>query len=196
MSQHFSHTTRNRPFFGETVSGDGWVIADVEQGLLVVIIDALGHGYRAAELARQMESYINQHLSCDLTWLMTQVHEQFRGSIGAAVSMLYLDYSRQTLQGVAVGNTLIRKCNGHWQSFHAQPGVVGEMLPTLRPFEASLMPQDLIVLSTDGISENIRLSDSPALCYQSVDEIASFFIDNHGKHHDDATVIVVRYCHD
>ncbi len=111
----FDFVTVNDPCSGEYVSGDGAVIHEFEHGLLVVIIDVLGHGEKAAKTARAMESYIKELCSSDIVWLMEKVHEHFLTSQGAAMTMVYFDRLTHQLNGVAIGNTLLRRCGEEWQ---------------------------------------------------------------------------------
>ncbi|EMB51888.1 SpoIIE family protein phosphatase [Vibrio mimicus] len=192
---NFDIAVRQVPYFGEPEAGDGYMVYQNEDDLLVVIIDALGHGPNAADLARAMERFLNEKANFDLTWLMQSLHEHFMGSLGAAVTMLHLDCRKNQFSGVGIGNNLLRKVNHSAQSFHAQPGVVGEMIPTLRQFQGTFQPEDWFILTTDGIRENLDLHEADVPWAQSSAlRMASYYMDHFSKHHDDATVIVVR-CH-
>ncbi|EEY99695.1 serine phosphatase RsbU regulator of sigma subunit [Vibrio sp. RC586] len=191
----FDIAVRQVPYFGEPEAGDGYLVYQNEDDLLVVIIDALGHGTHAAELARAMEKYLKEKANFDLTWLMKSLHERFLGSLGAAVTMLHLDSRNYQFSGIGIGNNLLRKVNRRTQSFYAQPGIVGEMIPSLREFQGAFQPQDWFVLTTDGIRENLDLDEAGAPWLQhSARQIASYYMEHFSKYHDDATVIVVR-CH-
>ncbi|ELA3109458.1 SpoIIE family protein phosphatase [Vibrio vulnificus] len=192
----FDFVTVNDPCSGEYVSGDGAVIHEFEHGLLVVIIDVLGHGEKAAKTARAMESYIKELCSSDIVWLMEKVHEHFLTSQGAAMTMVYFDRLTHQLKGVAIGNTLLRRCGEEWQSYHAQPGVVGELLPTLKPFHDVFKDGDTFLFTTDGIKENIDPESCQSFQYHSLGSFTHFLTTNFGKSYDDSTVIAVRYYYD
>ncbi|EEW09870.1 hypothetical protein [Vibrio mimicus] len=76
---NFDIAVRQVPYFGEPEAGDGYMVYQNEDDLLVVIIDALGHGPNAADLARAMERFLNEKANFDLTWLMQSLHEHFMG---------------------------------------------------------------------------------------------------------------------
>lgn len=189
----FSYYHRVEPYLGEIESGDGLVIQQSDEDLLVVIIDVLGHGAKAAKLARQMESFIECNLTFDLLWLMTKLHTQFLGHQGAAVTMVYFDGETKKIKGVGVGNTLVRKCGMPWHSFHSQPGIVGELLPTLRCFEGKFVSGDVFLFTTDGIKENIDAHECAPVQYQSLQLFSNYLFEHFSKQYDDSTVIVVRY---
>ncbi|MBW3695020.1 serine/threonine protein phosphatase [Vibrio sp. T187] len=189
----FSHYHRIEPYLGEVESGDGLVIQQSDKDLLVVIIDVLGHGSKAAKLARKMENFIEGNLTFDLLWLMTKLHKKFLEYQGAAVTMVYFNGETKKIKGVGVGNTLVRKCGMPWQSFHSQPGIVGELLPTLRCFEGRFVSGDVFLFTTDGIKENIDAHECESVQYQSLQSFSNYLFDNFSKQYDDSTVIVVRY---
>ena len=57
----FAYSSRTVPYFGEIETGDGFFIQEFSDDLLVVIIDALGHGSKAAKLARGIEGFLEGH---------------------------------------------------------------------------------------------------------------------------------------
>ncbi|MGF1753789.1 SpoIIE family protein phosphatase [Vibrio makurazakiensis] len=189
----FRHYSRIEPYTGEVVSGDGFVVLENNSDLLVTIIDVLGHGEKAAKLAREMEIFIKDNFSFDILWLMSELHLQFIERQGAAVTMVYFCRKTMTIKGLGVGNTLVRKCGEPWQSFHAQPGIVGELLPHLRCFTSPFKSGDVFLFTTDGIKENINSEECLSVQYQSLQIFTHYLFDNFSKQYDDSTVIVVRY---
>ncbi|MFB2862059.1 SpoIIE family protein phosphatase [Aeromonas sp. MdU4] len=186
---------RQSPCFGEVSSGDGVVVLTREQGALIVVIDVLGHGDSAALLAREMEMFIKECPVLSLTGLMEMVHQHFKGTLGAAITMLSIDFAKNLFQVVGVGNVLLRKHDcGKWVSFHAQSGIVCEMIPTLISHEGTFETHDLFIMTSDGIRENIPLEEELSLLYWSPSQIAGYMMDHFSKHYDDATVVVAR-CH-
>ena len=53
-----------RPCDGETLSGDAVVVHADDDGVFVAVIDALGHGPDAHELAMQLSGILSKWLSC------------------------------------------------------------------------------------------------------------------------------------
>ncbi|KUE80763.1 hypothetical protein ATO46_15275 [Aeromonas schubertii] len=187
---------RQTPCFGESVSGDGVVILNRERVVFIAVIDVLGHGEKAAQLAREMESFIKSCPAATVAGLMEMVHLHFQGALGAAITMLSIDLEENRFQTVGVGNVMLRKRGwGSWVSFHAQSGIVCEMIPTLLTQEGEVEPQALFIITSDGIRENIPLEEDPSLFLRSPSDIAGYMMEHFAKHHDDATVVVARCRH-
>ena len=52
------HSSLIRPCPGERLSGDAVVVSPLEEGLLVAIVDVLGHGPEANELTHVIDAYL------------------------------------------------------------------------------------------------------------------------------------------
>ncbi|RTZ24393.1 SpoIIE family protein phosphatase [Vibrio penaeicida] len=188
----FTYGVRSRPYFGEVVCGDGSVILESDKGLFVAIIDSLGHGQNAAKLSREMEDSINKENSFDLQWLIKKLNEEFKGSIGAAVTLFTLDRINKKFECINIGNNCVRIISHSSSSLSAQPGIVGERIPSLMPISDNYQFGDMFVLTTDGIKEHFCLSECPTLRYETAENASSIIMERFSKRHDDATVIVVR----
>ena len=90
----FEHASLVRPCHGESVSGDTVYVAPFaqgeegerrEEGLLVAIVDVLGHGPEAHALACTIDEFLIEHASSDVSALMSHLHRRLRGTRGAAV---------------------------------------------------------------------------------------------------------------
>ncbi len=190
----WQHATARRPCFGEVVSGDGAMLKTVAPGCVVAaIIDVLGHGQRAHELARLCERWLLQHAHADLVELMLELHRELRGSLGAAVTLAYLDAPAGRMHVVGVGNTRLYAAGNAALDLTGQPGIVGgAQLPRLRPTVGHVAPGDLLVLVTDGIREDLGARDIAVWRHLPVDRITQQLLRVHGRVHDDATCMVLR----
>jgi len=192
----FQYSVKCVPYRDEPQAGDGVYIAEVENGLLVTIIDVLGHGAKAACLAREIEQFLGEVGSTDIDWLMRQVHQFLLGSLGAAMTMVFFDSEKLKGYGLGVGNTLIRQLGDGGRSYQAQAGIVGELLPHLKIFEFDFAGEDTFLFTTDGVKENISQPELEHANGKALEYLTSYFINSFSKPFDDATVIVVRYSDD
>ena len=87
------HSSFIRPYPGQAVSGDAAVIRPLEEGLFVAIVDVLGHGPEANDLALVIETYLDRYANMDVAALMSRLHEHLRGTRGAAVGLCAIDVS-------------------------------------------------------------------------------------------------------
>ena len=184
------------PYQGEPQAGDGHFVCRLDNGLLVVIIDVLGHGVKAAELARKMEVKLQKIANEDVESLVCTMHKYLLGSLGAAMTAVYFDGETQQAKGVGIGNTLVRQLGENYRSFSAQAGIVGELLPTLRPFSFGFQADETYLFTTDGVKENIDPDEMAFANSKALDYLSSYFVANYSKPYDDSTAIVVRYCYE
>ena len=62
--------SRIRPCLGERVSGDAVVAKRLEHGLLLAIVDVLGHGTEAHALTPVIDAFLNRFGSADVCAVM------------------------------------------------------------------------------------------------------------------------------
>jgi negative regulator of sigma-B (phosphoserine phosphatase) len=185
-----------RPFAGESESGDWHVVAPFEGGVLLAVIDGLGHGSEAAAASRLAADVLTSQASLDPVELMRRCHQRLRGSRGAAVLLLSLFAETRTFAWAGVGNVegvCLRRAPGPGTAREAllsAGGVVGYQLPALPRRQATLEIGDLFVLASDGISpgfiEDVAVTREP-------NEIATTILAKHGRATDDALVLAARY---
>ena len=188
-----SYASRVRPCPGEAVSGDAVFVSQRGQGLLACIVDVLGHGPEASDLAQRIEAFLETQDGSDVAELMSRMHEEFRGSRGAAVGLCWLAPESATLIYTGTGNTALRRFSRTSdERLVSQDGVVGQNMRTPRPADLSLDAGDLIVLYTDGIQDRFSADLYPGITYQAPREVAHRLIERFGKDHDDAACIVMR----
>ena len=103
------HSSLIRPCHGERVSGDAVVVRPIENGLFAAIVDVLGHGPDAHELAVDIETYLVRYGAPDVCGVMTRLHQYLKGTRGAAVGLCALDATAGRLEYVGTGNTSLRR---------------------------------------------------------------------------------------
>lgn len=180
----------SRPCYGEVVSGDGAIYHPLSSGTLIGIIDILGHGQEAHELARFSEKWFDKHLSSDVASLMQALHLELKSSRGSAITLAYVTGNEITVTGV--GNTILYCVGEQVTSFVAQPGIVGSNFPRLRPVTASVQPGNMLILTTDGISEHIDSSQLISRSRMSARQLVNGLLNDYGKMYDDATCMAMR----
>jgi anti-sigma regulatory factor (Ser/Thr protein kinase) len=183
----------NRPCRGELVSGDAVSVTEADGGVLIGVIDGLGHGRDANLAAKTAARFLRKEGSSDLGHLMSRLNDRLRGTVGAAVGLCWIDLTRGRLLYAAVGNTVMRiegEGNTHIQ---AVAGTVGLNFKPPRIGSAQLRGDDVLLLYTDGVSDRASIKDYPQLRYQAASTVADTMITRYGKRHDDATCVACRY---
>jgi negative regulator of sigma-B (phosphoserine phosphatase) len=184
-----------RPIAGETESGDAYTVTPFSNGVLVALVDGLGHGSEAAVAARVAVATLTQNANGAMTDLMDRCHEALRRTRGAVISIASFCADTGTMTWLGVGNVegiLFRADTttaGARESLLLRGGVVGYQMPPLRPATLSIRPGDTLMLATDGIRGSFcdvsPLNRDPQV-------VADNILDKYGKKTDDALVVVVR----
>jgi anti-sigma regulatory factor (Ser/Thr protein kinase) len=183
----------NRPCRGELVSGDSASMTAVEGGVLLAVVDGLGHGREANAAAKAATRYLRGEGNADLRHLIGRLDDRLKGTVGAAVSLCHVDLSTGDVRYLAVGNTVLRIEGDRPHRIGAVAGTVGAGLKGTRLETAHLGPGDVLLVYTDGISDRVGLEEYPQMRYQAVGTVADTLVTRFGKRHDDATVLVARF---
>jgi hypothetical protein len=181
---------------GEVISGDLHVVVPFSNGVLVAVIDGLGHGELAAAAAGIAANELSKHWGGSLVSLLSSCHNTLRGSRGAVMNIACLSARPQRLSWLGVGNVegvLLRAdpaARPTREYLHQRPGIVGQQLPSVEESVVPLFPGDTLVFATDGIKSSfiseLNFGGSPR-------RMADDILLRSGKEWDDALVLVARY---
>jgi serine phosphatase RsbU (regulator of sigma subunit) len=180
---------------GETESGDLHFVEAYHAGILVAIIDGLGHGPEAAHASRLAAATLHDHIGQPASVLIQRCHAALLKSRGVVISLAIIESDGREMTWLGVGNvdgTLYRASASavpQRESLPRRGGVVGYQLPPLREATLPLGPGDTLVFATDGIASTY-VSESP-IGWQPQDA-ANYILRKYGKSIDDALVMVVR----
>ncbi|OLB57710.1 MAG: hypothetical protein AUI13_08150 [Gemmatimonadetes bacterium 13_2_20CM_2_69_23] len=183
---------------GQTQSGDLHLVKPVATGVLLAVVDGLGHGAEAATAARTAVTTLDEHASESVLALLQRCHWALKGSRGVVMSLAFANRQQNQLTWAGVGNV---EC----MLFHAdrakapaparaslvtRGGIVGSELPQVRAQVMPLTAGDLLIFATDGIREGF----SDGLQFEAPpQQLAEHILSQHGKGTDDALVLVARY---
>jgi negative regulator of sigma-B (phosphoserine phosphatase) len=174
--------------------GDAAVVRPLSAGLLVGVVDGLGHGLEAELAAARAVEALTVAPEPSVVSLVLRCHERMRGTRGGVLAVAFLDALVHRLTWAGVGNVegLV------WRGTSTRPletllsrgGIVGYGLPAVvRDASLAIEPGDTLVLATDGLRSSVR--DTPPRGDPA--EAAAALLDEHARDTDDALVLVVRY---
>lgn len=189
----YEYGVKNRPFQGERVSGDAGIVIEEADGLFLAIIDVLGHGREAHEVAVSISDFLNTADRSDLCQTLVNLDQHLRGTRGAAAGIARIDQSSGRLRYAGIGNTVIRRIGPEPSRLVSRDGTLGHILRTPREEELDVGTQDVILLHTDGIPDHFDLDQYPTFARDSAKAIAHNIVRLFGKPHDDATCIALKY---
>ncbi|MDB5733044.1 MAG: hypothetical protein JWQ03_2939 [Variovorax sp.] len=178
----------------ETVSGDAWTRSDLKDGILVSVIDGLGHGPKAAEAAAQASQVVEQRLSeRGPAETIRAAHDALRATRGAVMALAKIDARAGTLRFSGVGNISAMVFDGQGVTrLVSTDGTVGYSLRTPRESEAAWTSGSTLVMNTDGLFSKWNLSAHPGLLSHHPALIAAVLHRDFARNTDDATVVVVK----
>ena len=185
-----------RSFDGGEESGDQYLVGPFPNGILVVVVDGLGHGPRAATAGKTAIAAIEDHVHEPVTSLLQRCHQDLRRTRGVVMSLASFSALDDTMTWLGVGNVkgLLLCANGDTgrtrERLLLRGGVVGYQLPTLRPVTVPVARGDTLVFATDGLrsgfADGLVLESSPQ-------QMADHIFDEYCRGTDDAMVLVARY---
>lgn len=187
-----------RPVPGENVSGDHRIAVGIDDdAALFGVIDGLGHGPAAATAALRAVDTLSRARGERLEVLVQLCHRVLGGTRGVAMTLARVDFGAGTMAWTGVGNVaadLVAKAATGTQirsSVRLIAGIVGYRIPEISPSQmVSISAGDLILMTTDGITENhLEHIDFAA----PATAIAEHILAKHSKETDDAMVLAARH---
>jgi negative regulator of sigma-B (phosphoserine phosphatase) len=181
---------------GQSQSGDRHLVQPYTNGLLVAVVDGLGHGEQAAAATDLAITTLINHAHESVIVLLKRCHDALRKTRGVVMSLASFNELDRVLTWMGVGNVegLILRAESSPHSRHEylllRGGVVGDQLPSLSASIIPLMQGDTLVFTTDGIrggfAKDLSASDPPQV-------MADCILAKYSKGSDDALVFVVRF---
>jgi serine/threonine protein phosphatase PrpC len=157
------------------------------------VADGLGHGPAAEEASQRAVQHTRELLAEDprasLEGILRSCHRALAGTRGAALALCRFLPDEGKLRFCGVGNVALSIYPERRGLGISMPGVVGYRMRKVRVFESTLEPGDLVLVYSDGISSRLSLKSLASLPLEQLVERVEA---DHGKAHDDATVVAVR----
>lgn len=186
----------SRPAPGEMLSGDLHLVCPWSLGVLVAVVDGLGHGEEATFAARRAIDLLAGRPGDSVITLIQDTHRALRATRGAVMTLVSLNTQDDTATAIGVGNVEAVILRAHAQakprreSILLRNGVVGCELPVLHASLTPFLPGDVVVLATDGIREDFAQEiGSPETMAQMVDGIMA----RKYRGTDDGLVLACKY---
>ena len=190
----WAFAARTKP--GQSDSGDLHVVKNGSAGMLLAVIDGVGHGKEAALAARVARDVVVSYAEEPLVSLLHRCHKWLRGTRGVVMSLASVDAESNRMRWIGVGNVqgVLLSRRGARRSVESslllRPGVVGVQLPLLEDAVLPITPGDTLVLATDGVKTTFDRSLAERLAPQNA---ADHILSEYGDTSDDALVLVGRY---
>jgi len=181
----------------QTASGDMHLVHSFKGGLLLAVVDGVGHGAAATAAAAAAVEVLKRHAKDSVISLVRRCHEALLGTRGVVMTVASLKTADDILTWIGVGNVegrLLRadggRCHPSESTLLLRGGLVGFRLPALHASVLPIMQDDLLVFASDGIYPGF---DAMVTFGASPRMIAERILNEHCKGTDDAVVLVARY---
>ncbi len=183
---------------GEIVSGDLAVVTPHSEGVLVAVIDGLGHGPGAARAARAAADVLSEAPERPVVTLVADCERALARLRGCVMSIASFNTARSDVTWLGIGNVegvLIRppaqsSAPPARERLLIWGGVVGHSSNHPRPATLPVRTGDTLVFVTDGVHasflDDLRTDDA-------VDVVADRILERHATGSDDALVLAARY---
>jgi anti-sigma regulatory factor (Ser/Thr protein kinase) len=181
----------SRPCLGEKVSGDAFFLKKLPFFMMFGVIDALGHGASAHQTALTVVQTLEKHHNDPLMTLIELCHKSLKGTRGAAMSLVRINFRNNAFDHVGVGNVETRV---YGSSNEIRPlcanGTLGMNIENARVEQYPYDRGACIVMFSDGISGRFTLGHE--ILRKTPQEISGIILSRYGRWHDDATVMVIK----
>ena len=181
---------------GQSQSGDQHLVQPYINGLLVAVVDGLGHGEQAAAAADLAVNTLINHAHESVITLLKRCHNALRDTRGVVMSLASFNEPDRVLTWMGIGNVEGLVLRGEsspppkHENLLLRGGVVGDQLPSLSASIIPLLQGDTLVFTTDGIragfAKDLSVNDPPQV-------MADRILAKYGKGSDDALVFVARF---
>jgi phosphoserine phosphatase RsbX len=177
----------------ETECGDTGVIKEFDGQCFLALVDVLGHGREAHEVALMAQTYLEQNCREEPGDVMKGLHSCLKGTRGAVAAICRLNTETGELTSVGIGNITVRVLGPRAFRLISGDGIVGYMISSVRKHVSKLFAGDVLVMYSDGIREHFELYECAGLLTGGAKTIATGLLKQFGKENDDAACIVLRY---
>jgi serine phosphatase RsbU (regulator of sigma subunit) len=174
------------------VSGDAWQVDWDGDVCRIAVVDGLGHGPQAAAAALAATADLAAHPGRDPATAVQGCHEALTGTRGAALLIVRVDLRDRQLTIAGVGNVEAQLWqNGRTQHLMSDRGIVGSVLPRIRPVVVDLDATWLLLMYTDGIRNRFDLGTVRETASEGKG-CAEAVLNAWSRATDDATVLVAQ----
>ncbi|MES2644182.1 MAG: SpoIIE family protein phosphatase [Myxococcota bacterium] len=172
-------------------SGDTAVVLQTPRGVLLVVMDGLGHGPAAAVASAEAVATIEADSTGPVEDILARCHRAITRTRGAVISLAAIEDG--VVRWVGVGNVeglIVRRAPAVRERLLLWGGVVGHNLPTLRASSIPWGDGDLLVFATDGLRPDFADAIAPGMAPEMA--VVSAFVKSYGKR-DDALILAARW---
>jgi anti-sigma regulatory factor (Ser/Thr protein kinase) len=207
VSAEFSNARRNgdgkcfpidvgvvsEPIAGEDECGDGWAMRRLADTVTLLVVDGLGHGFLAAEAAREAEKVLRTTKEESPTEVLREVHDSLKKTRGAAAAVARIETNQGLVRFAGVGNISASVATpGHKRGLASHNGTLGQSMHRVQEFTCPWAPTSILVMHSDGLANRWDLDQYPGIWNKHPSVIAAILHRDFSRNRDDVTVLVAK----
>lgn len=182
---------------GQKECGDLHLVKEFSGGVLVGVVDGLGHGVEAAVASRKAIETMEGCAQRSVISILQTVHKALKATRGAVLSLASFNAKENTMSWLGVGNVegvLLRadeKAKPNHEVVLLRGGVVGYQIPEPYASTVQVRNGDTLIFTTDGIRADF--TEFRSLQGDDPQKVADTICAEWAKGNDDALALVARY---
>ena len=181
------------PYPGELLSGDGWSSYSKSDRTLVMLADGLGHGFEAAEAAKEAIATFLRRVDSAPGQILQYMDDALRKTRGAVAAIAEIRPNEKELIFAGIGNiSCSLVAGGASRSFVSHNGTLGVRTSRIQEFRSDWPNDAVLVLHSDGLNTKWDLSSYAGLLTRHPAVIAAALLRDFRRQRDDASVVVVK----
>jgi anti-sigma regulatory factor (Ser/Thr protein kinase) len=181
------------PYPGERFCGDGWSSYSGHGRTLALLADGLGHGWEAAEAAKEAIATFHRRVELAPGQILQYVHDALRKTRGAVAAIAEIRPKEQVLIFAGVGNISCSLLSGGTsRSFVSHNGTLGMNMSRVQEFRCDWPRDAVLVLHSDGLQSKWDLMAYAGLVTRHPAVIGGALLRDFWRQRDDASVVVVK----
>jgi anti-sigma regulatory factor (Ser/Thr protein kinase) len=181
------------PYPGERICGDEWGCHVTPDRTLVLVVDGLGHGWGAAEAAKEALTVFRERVASAPGEILDRIHDALRKTRGAVAAIAEIRPTEQTLVFAGIGNICCSLFSGGAsRSFVSHNGTLGLHLSKIQEFQSNWPADGILVLHSDGLQSKWDLNSYAGLTARHPAVIGGALLRDFRRQRDDASVVVIK----
>jgi anti-sigma regulatory factor (Ser/Thr protein kinase) len=185
-----------RPHPSERISGDQARFVRSAESLLLMVADGLGHGPEARTAADRAMAGVRRLALLPVGEILAGCDSDLLGTRGAVMAALRIEEPEGRAEVASAGNVTTRAVRfRRTRVYEGSAFVLGARGSTRKRFALetlALERDEVIVVTSDGISSHLAIDADGGLLRESPIVIAQRVLQAFGQAHDDATVLVAK----
>ena len=178
---------------GEARCGDAWAEERRADGVMLLVVDGLGHGAGAAEAADAAVAAFRAARSEPPARRLEAVHAALRPTRGGAAGIVDIDLAARAVRFAGVGNIGAMVIDGETPRFlMSHNGTLGHTVRKITEVSVPWPARGLLAMYSDGLGTPRELSAYPGLMERHPSLVAGVLWRDLARGRDDVTVVIAK----